>query len=232
MGQRKLSKPDPGEGVLHARPGPPSAPAQPGLRRLGLDGRRDALLYVPAGAEPDAPAPLVMMLHGAGGNGNNAFGMMRPLADELGIMLLAPDSRERTWDLILGALGPDVAFLDQALEATFAQVAVDPARVAIGGFSDGASYALSLGVANGELFTHVLAFSPGFMAPPGQRDAPRIYVSHGTEDAVLPIDRCSRRVVPRLQAAGYDVLYREFPGPHTVPADIAHEAAAWFLGGG
>ena len=230
MGLRKLSKPEPDQGVLHARPGWRSAPAGPGLRRLGLDARRDALLYVPAGLEADAPAPLAMMLHGAGGNGNNAFGMMRPLADEHGIVLLAPDSRGRTWDVILGAYGPDVAFLDRALSATFEHVAVDAERVAIGGFSDGASYALSLGVANGELFTHVLAFSPGFMAPPAQRGAPRIYVSHGTEDAVLPIDPCSRSVVPRLQAAGYDVLYREFPGPHTVPADVAHEAAEWFIG--
>ena len=34
------------------------------------------------------------------------------------------------------------------------------------GFSDGASYALSLGAANGDLFTHIAAFSPGFMRPP------------------------------------------------------------------
>jgi predicted esterase len=85
--------------------------------------------------------------------------------------------------------------------------AIDPARVAIGGFSDGASYALSLGLTNGDLFSHVLAFSPGFMAPAGQEGSPRIFVSHGTRDAVLPIDRCSRRIVPTLRRAGYDVAY-------------------------
>jgi phospholipase/carboxylesterase len=205
-----------------------STQPEPGLHRLGLDGRRDALLYVPASVVQGA-APLVVMLHGAGGSGNNAFGMMRPLADIHGVLLLAPDSRGRTWDIILGALGPDVDFLDRALAATFERCRVDAERIAIGGFSDGASYALSLGVANGELFTHVLAFSPGFIAPPGQQGTPRIYVSHGTDDAVLPIDHCSRRVVPRLQAAGYDIVYHEFPGPHTVPEQIAHAAMAWFL---
>lgn len=228
MGPRKLIQPDPTDGVLSARPGVPSAPVPPGLHRLGLDAGRDALLYVPPGASVDHPAPLVLMLHGAGGSGQSALGLMRALADQAGLVLLAPDSRGRTWDVILGAYGPDVAFLDRALAATFDRCAVDVERVAIGGFSDGASYALSLGVANGDLFTHVLAFSPGFMAPPVQRGAPRIYVSHGTQDAVLPVDRCSRHVMPRLQDAGYDVLYREFQGPHTVPPAVAREAVDWF----
>jgi phospholipase/carboxylesterase len=227
--QKKLIRPEPEDGALSARPGAPSTPAVPGLHRLGMDARRDALLYVPAGASAHRPLPLVLMLHGAGGGGQNALALMRPLAHEHGLVLLAPDSRGRTWDVLLGAYGPDVAFLDRALAAAFDQCAVDAERVAIGGFSDGASYALSLGVANGDLFTHVLAFSPGFIAPPAQRGAPRIYVSHGTRDAVLPIDRCSRHLVPRLQAAGYDVLYHEFDGPHTVPPIVAREAVDWFL---
>jgi predicted esterase len=100
---------------------------------------------------------------------------------------------------------------------TFSSYAIDPARVAIGGFSDGASYALSLGFTDGDLFPHVLAFSPGFAAPARRVGSPRIFVSHGTRDAVLPIDRCSRRIVPTLQRTGYDVAYRKFDGGHAVP---------------
>ena len=62
-----------------------------------------------------------------------------------------------------------------------------------------------------------------------QRGSPRIFVSHGTQDRVLPIDRTSRQVAPRLANAGYDVVYREFDGPHTVPPPIARDALAWFL---
>lgn len=227
----KRKTPEPEDGRLTARPGTPSVAAAPGLHRLGLDRLRDALLFVPDGLAADRPAPLVLMLHGAGGSGPGALGMVQPLAEEMGVVVLAPDSRGRTWDIILGAYGPDVEFVQAALEATFARCHVDAGRIAIGGFSDGASYALSLGVANGDLFTHVLAFSPGFMAPPAQRGSPRIYVSHGMEDAVLPIGQCSRRLVPRLQTAGYALLYREFEGPHTVPASIAREAVAWFVTG-
>jgi phospholipase/carboxylesterase len=85
-----------------------------------------------------------------------------------------------------------------------------------------------LGITNGDLFTRVLAFSPGFMAPAGQRGSPRVFISHGTHDGVLPIDSCSRRIVPRLERAGYDVRYREFDGGHTIAPEIALEAVNWF----
>jgi phospholipase/carboxylesterase len=155
-----------------------------------------------------------------------------PLADEVGLLLLATDSADQTWDVIRGGYGPDVEALDRALQEAFGRVAVDVERLAVGGFSDGASYALSMGIMNGELFTHVIAFSPGFMAPARQEGAPRLFISHGTEDRVLPIDACSRRLVPRVSRAGYDVTYHEFQGGHVVPPEIARDAVEWFLGEG
>jgi predicted esterase len=121
--------------------------------------------------------------------------------------------------LLGGARVPGVALCEYA---------VDPARVAIGGYSDDASYALSLGLANGDLFTHVLAFSPGFVAPAERVGSPCIFVSHGTRDGWLPVERCSRRIVPQLERAGYEVRYREFDGGHVVPPEIGREAADWF----
>jgi predicted esterase len=170
----------------------------------------------------------VVLLHGAGGNAEAGLSLLRTLADEAGLMLLAPASRKQTWDVIVGGYGPDVALIDRALAQTFSRYAVDPARCAVSGFSDGASYALSLGLTNGDLFTHIIAFSPGFMAPRELQGKPPIFISHGTRDDVLPIDRCSRRIVPELQRRDYDVDYREFEGPHTVPPDIARGALTWF----
>lgn len=223
-------------GRLLARPGDPAprpegGVAPCGVQPLGLGEGRDGLLYVPASYRPARPAPFALMLHGAGGVATHGLNPLMHLAEEAGLILLAPESRRQTWDVILGGYGPDVAFLDRALGRVFARYAVDPARLAVGGFSDGASYALSLGLTNGGLFTHVLAFSPGFMAPGEQEDAPRVYISHGVRDAVLPIDACSRRIVPRLRRAGYAVEYREFDGPHTVPPETARGAADWFLSG-
>jgi predicted esterase len=218
-----------GRGRLAARPGANANPAPPGMHRLGLDDRRDALLFVPSSIDPAAPAPFVLSLHGAGGDAEGGFYPLRAFADEFGLVILAPASRGRTWDAVLGEVGPDVAFLDRALAAAFGRVRVDPARLAVAGFSDGASAALSLGLANGDLFGRIVAFSPGFAAPKTIVDAPRVFVSHGVRDEVLPIDPCSRRLVPRLRDNGYDVTYLEFDGGHDVPDAVARRAAAWLL---
>ena len=65
-----------------------------------------------------------------------------------GIILLAPDSRAATWDDLpagQSSFGPDVAFISAALAQTFALYNVDPTKLGIQGFSDGATYALGLG---------------------------------------------------------------------------------------
>jgi phospholipase/carboxylesterase len=213
---------------LSARPGPPPAASAPaGTRPLGLAAGRDGLVHVPPAAAAGTPRPLVVLLHGAGSSAHAALPLLAPLADDAGLVLLAVDSRGSTWDVIRGGFGPDVAFVDRALAHVLATVAVDPARVALGGFSDGASYALSLGIGNGDLFTHLVAFSPGFAAPADRVGRPPVFVSHGTDDAVLPIDRCSRRLVPALRAAGHAVRYEEFAGGHTVPPALAAAAVSW-----
>jgi len=219
-------------GCLLSRPArAPAEGASVGLHALGTKaGPAEGYLYVPAGYRKETPTSLVLLLHGAGEDARDGLAQMRGQADEAGLILLALGSRGPTWDLILnrGRYGADVAAIDRALGHAFSRCAVDPERVGVGGYSDGASYALSLGLANGDLFSHVLAFSPGFLAPTGQRGSPRIFVSHGTRDGWLPIDSCSRRIVPQLRRAGYEVRYREFEGGHVVPPSIAREAAIWF----
>ena len=157
-------------GQLTARPTPPTdrGPASPNGPQpldLGTGSGRDGLWYVPPGYRADRPAPLILMLHGAGGTAHSGLASFLPLADATGAILLAPDSRGRTWDVILDEYGPDVAFINAALAQTFARFAIDAAHIAAEGFSDGASYALSLGLMNGDLFTHVdFAFTAAFIA--------------------------------------------------------------------
>jgi phospholipase/carboxylesterase len=200
-----------------------------GLRPVESDGERAGMIYVPSNYLPGRPAPLLIMLHGAGSRAEDALAPLLHVADDTGVILVAPDSRGRTWDLILDDYGPDVALINEVLAQIFARYAIDPARVALGGFSDGASYALSLGLTNGDLFASLIAFSPGFMKPARRRNTPRFFISHGTEDRALPIDQTSRRIVPELERNGCEVRYREFAGGHSIPAEIAGEAIEWFL---
>ncbi|MFP8904895.1 alpha/beta hydrolase [Streptomyces atacamensis] len=235
--ERALPHPDVGEDVSHgrlsARPSasPPGfAEGEPGTHHL--DGR--ALLRVPPSAGAGAPVRpywLVVVLHGAGGTAEQALTWLLPQAGSGRLLLLAPQAAGSTWDVVVGGYGPDVARLDAALHDVFRRFPVDPAGVAVAGFSDGASYALSLGLANGDLFGAVLAFSPGFMAPMVHHGHPRVFVSHGREDPVLPVGACSRRLVPELMRSGHAVTYREFGGGHEVPPELATEALRWWVDG-
>jgi predicted esterase len=204
-----------------------------GIHRLNLDsGSKDSLLYVPKGYKKGDAVPLVLLLHGAGSDARNGLLPLLPLADERGLLLVAPSCRGRTWDAVGDSSGRDVKFIDRTLEAVFAEHVVDRSHFACAGFSDGASYALSLGIANGFLFSHIIAFSPGFMVPPRFEDAPEIFISHGTKDTVLSIDHCSRRIAPRLLQQGYSLNYCEFQGGHAVPLEVANKAMDWFLAPG
>jgi phospholipase/carboxylesterase len=218
-------------GRLLARPTsatPPPDPRLTGRSRLGLSNSdRDGVIYLPAGTRSAQPAALLLVLHGATGSGRHVIRRLERLAEERGVVLLAPDSRAYTWDIVAGGYGPDVEIVDRALARAFTLHPVDPTRVAIGGFSDGASYALSLGLANGDLFSRVVAFSPGFLADVEPRGAPRLFVSHGIRDQILPIETCGRRIVNDARRMGYDVRFVEFDGGHEVPAEVAETAMDW-----
>jgi predicted esterase len=191
---------------------------------------REVLLHVPSGLEDGPPARLVLVLHGAGGDARAGLAPLLPLADAHRMLLLAPASRSSTWDGVAGAWGPDVRRIDDALAAVFRSVPVAGGGLAISGFSDGASYALSLGLANADLFARIVAFSPGFVVPVRPIGTPRVWISHGRDDTVLPIDRTTRRIVPQLRAAGVPVEVHEFDGPHAVPPDVAEEGARRLAG--
>jgi phospholipase/carboxylesterase len=216
-----------GDGHLRAHFKTPTRTTEPGEHPLGLGGDRDGLLILPKSYRPDRPAPMFVVLHGAGGSARRVSAIFVAAAEAAGVILLVPESRDRTWDAVRDRFGPDVDFLDRALNHAFDRCAVDRRRLAVGGFSDGATYGLSIGLASGDLFTCILACSPGFIVPSTTKGKPRIFVSHGTRDQILPIDSTSRRILPDLQRAGYTVKYREFDGPHTVPPPIAVEAIAF-----
>ncbi|MEU6077654.1 phospholipase [Micromonospora sp. NPDC047074] len=216
---------NPRHGRLTARPAAPTALAAAGLAPLtDAHGAPLAMVYAPEPLD-GPPYTLVLLLHGAGGSARQGLDLLLPIADAHRLLLVAPQAASSSWDLIVEGFGVDVRRIDGLLATAFAGYPV--ARVAFGGFSDGASYALTLGLTNGDLVDAVVAFSPGFAAPLVTHGRPRVYVSHGVDDPVLPVDVCSRRLVPRLRALGHDVTYDEFAGPHEVPSDVRARAAAW-----
>lgn len=142
-------------------------------------------------------------------------------------------SHGTSWDGIRKGFGPDLLTTDLVLSRIL-YCHPHITDVAIGGFSDGASYAIGVGLANIDLFSHILAWSPGFIVPsttPLIPDCPqpKCFISHGTNDNVLNIDRCSRRIVTQLRGRGVFVNYKEFHGRHEIPRFISLEALYMWL---
>ena len=160
---------------------------------LSGGGDRDAILIAPAAAGTSA-VPLLVFLHGAGQSASEMLEYMGSVPHETGVAVLAANSIDYTWDAINNTFGPDVRCLNSLLEQVFQKMLVDPSKLALGGFSDGATYALSLGLINGDLFNRIIAFSPGFVVEGVANGRPELFMSHGTHDHILPIDSCSRRI--------------------------------------
>jgi phospholipase/carboxylesterase len=222
---------EPGRIVIPAKSSTQTTSA--GLQKLS---GRNGLLYIPAAhAEP---LPLLILLHKAGGSSSEWFsgeGSYAHYADKGRFIILAPESPGQSWGTGPKNWGYDYVAINRALEEAFARCAIDRNRLAIGGFSDGASYALSLGLANGDVFRYIIAFSPGYIVRAQARgrlgrkgvEIPLVYIAHGTGDNVLPIGSTSRIFVSQLRKNGYHVEFHEFSGGHHASRQVADQAMSW-----
>ena len=101
------------DGRLTYRPHPGSDRSlEAGDGPLGIDAGRDGVLYVPETAERNAVP--ILFLHGAGGRGRRELRAVLAAADRYGVVVIAPDSRGVSWDILQGGFGADVEFIDRA----------------------------------------------------------------------------------------------------------------------
>jgi predicted esterase len=207
---------------LTARRRDPDLAIAPGRHNASIL-NSSAVLHVPQSYQPTNATPLVVFLHGALRTVDTFMNGHAPISEDTGAIVLMPLSNVGTWDAINGDFGPDVAIINGALDWVFHRCNIDATKIVLSGFSDGGTYVIALGRANGDLFSQVVAYSPGFLIDVKRIGRAPFLITHGTQDTVLPIDATSRRIVPALRSAGYTVDYREFTGPHAVPLSIVRE---------
>lgn len=220
-------------GRLGFRPGgaPIDEALPPGRHELAFDDDgREAVLVVPDGLPVDGPVPLLVMFHGAGGEANRVLPHLVRHARARGFLLLAPQSMFPTWDIVIGGHGPDLQRLERALSTVAAHFRLDATRLAFAGFSDGGSYALSVGLTNGDVASHVIGLSAGFMNAFSQTGTPRVFLGHGRSDRQLPIETSAHVHAKRLLEAGYDLTLQPFDGDHVIVPWVVARAVDFFLG--
>jgi phospholipase/carboxylesterase len=223
----------------------------PGASRAATAGRAlqlgdGALAYIPASLPAGRPAPMMVLLHGASGQPANIIRHFLDEAERHGIILVAPAARKTTWDAIAEDRRPQAGWstftpkvrstmksdpprIRAAMAAVEKQARVDASRMALAGFSDGASYVLAYGLTEPKMFRTLIAFSPG-MVPHGRgRSGQRIFVAHGRQDRVLPFDTTASSIVPKLRLGRTEIVFRRFDGGHEMPDAVQEEAVAFFL---
>jgi phospholipase/carboxylesterase len=121
----------------------------------------------------------------------------------------------------------------QWLDDLAEQQGIPPERTVIGGFSQGAvmSYALGLGAGRPRPAA-ILALSgfvptvEGWELDLTPEPRPPVAIGHGTFDPIIGVE-WGRRAREQLEAAGFDVLYRESPMPHTIDPQFLSDLRPW-----
>jgi predicted esterase len=150
-------------------------------------------------------------------------------------LFLIPRSLAPTWDLIAGGGRPDLDFLEWAYSLVYRRYPIDPARQALLGYSDGASYALSVGLSNPRVFSAVMGWAAGFrafdpVAAAGCDRRPRVLLEYGTHDELFPFERVALPMRADLERDGYDVTFRvDEGGRHWPSGSFQREALDWFF---
>lgn len=223
--------------IVHTPPA--SSTATPLVHQSRLFALPDgAVGYVPASAGPH-PA-LLVLLHGAGHRQLEMVQHFEAEADRHGIVLLAPDSQGITWDAVERAEGPpevdsplagklahrfgrsrDSDRVETAIANLAKIVPIDRTRTVLAGFSDGATFALAMGLSRDYDFSAVIAWSPGIaIRTEDPARGRKVFVSHGYSDPLLKFAVTCADIVPLLKTEGADVTFLAFDGGHDAPPDM------------
>lgn len=182
---------------LHAQE--PLTDSRQTLRVGGLD--RSYVLRLPTSRVGGKPLPLVLVLHGGGGNADYAERMtdFTPLAMQEGFAVAYPEGSSRfsgrllTWNAghccgyAMERSIDDVAFIDALLDRLIAEYGIDPRRIYVTGMSNGGMMAHRLGIA---LPHRIAAIAPVVAALFGDEAQPTQPVAalmiNGEQDRSVP----------------------------------------------
>jgi len=187
-------------------------PLKPGRHKITVwteRRNRQAQVHVPSGYTPGTPIPVVLIFHGAGGNGENSLDKngWATKAEQENFVAVAPDGlparpgwpayfifNPRLWND--GQLRPesqrskidDVAFVHALLDDLAKRLTIDADRIYITGHSNGAGMTFRLGAELSEKFAALAVFAGHcwIRNPKPTRALPSLYII-GTADPLIPL---------------------------------------------
>jgi len=199
--------------ILVSAPGNAAEPARLSLSFEGHD--RSYYLFVPDGG--DGALPMVVLLHGSGGNGLFMIQRWQDIATREHVVLLAPDSLHRDigWDLADD--GPN--YIRAAIQVAAAAHPIDFRRLYVFGQSGGAVYALNLAMLESEYFAAAAFHAGGWRKPAEYRYAD--YAERKIPIAMFVGDRDEYFSVDSVQATLRILTRRGIPAElHLLPGRV------------
>lgn len=185
------------------------------------------------------PEGALVLFHGRGADEHDLFALLDALDPErrlLGVTPRGPLSLppgDAHWYALGGLPTPDPVTFWPTFEAASAWLDALPVpleRTVLGGFSQGAvmSWALGLGHGRAKRPAAIVALS-GFMPVVEGLELSfdglegyRIAIGHGSLDEIIPV-QFGRQARERLEPSRPDLLYREYPLPHTIDPGFVPE---------
>ncbi len=172
--------------------------------------------YLPTNYDAKRKWPLIVALHGMGGDENSFFtnydnGVIRRLAEERGYLVVCPKGRQPA-SMYLAAAERDVLDVISEMKREFS---IDDNRVYLMGHSMGGYGSWSIAVNNPDLFAAIGPIAGGGMPQTVLRlksiaHIPWIVV-HGDKDPTVPVEE-SRKMVKAGKELGIEIKYLEVPG--------------------
>ena len=190
----------------------------------------------PAAGEPEGA---LVLFHGRGADENDLFPLLDVLVPDRrldgytprGPLSLPPGGAH--WYIV-----PRVGYPDpETFNASYSEASdwldsLPHERLVLGGFSQGCVMALALGLGAGRPRPLAIAGFSGFIPivegwePDLERPPPPVALGHGTYDPVIDVG-FGRTARDTLLAAGGEVLYQEYPLPHTLDQQFLVEVREW-----
>jgi predicted esterase len=170
-------------------------------------------LFIPESYDASKATPLLVALHGMGGDENSLFdsyenGLLKREAERVGFIVACPKGRDSA-SMYRGSAEQDVLDVMADVRRSYK---VDAARIYLMGHSMGAYGTWSVAMNHPDLFAALGPISGGgsIAGMVNIRNIPE-YVVHGDDDRTVPVTQ-SRNMVEAGRKAGADIVYVEVPG--------------------
>ncbi len=154
---------------------------------------RQYILHVPNSYTGDDAVPLVISLHGYSSDARRhaVYTGLSAKADEAGFIVVTPQGigDPTFWNFLNPGEPDDVAFIGDLVDRLASQLCIDPARIYVTGFSNGAAMSVTLACRLTGRIAAIAAVSGVFFLPGCASGGPvSVIVFHGTDDVAVPFE--------------------------------------------